>query len=87
MCNFYNTVRVAHGFATVVQMMEGKYKSVVCTNVPSTSIKKYWTGSGRADKELMLATAREHYPDCGGHDEADALAILHFWQEVYDGAV
>lgn len=87
LCNFYNTVRVAHGFATVVQMLEGKYldKGVVCTNVPPTSIKKFWTGNGRADKKLMLATAREQYPQCGGHDQADALAILHFWQEVYDG--
>lgn len=46
---------------------------------PVGPIKKYWTGSGNASKEMMVARAR----DCGFpvrdgcHDEADALAMLH----------
>ena len=82
----WHTLRIHHGLAGIIQMLEGHYKGqVVCTNVPPKSIKKFFTGKGNADKELMLVTAREQYPDCVDDNEADAIALYHFYQEVYNG--
>ena len=83
----WHTQRIAHGLAGMVEMLEGKYahKGVVCTNVPPKGIKKFFTGAGNADKELMLVTAREIYPDCVDDNEADAIALFHYWQAVYNG--
>ena len=42
-------------------------------------VKKHWTGKGNADKSAMVAEAiRRGYAVGRRHDEADALAILHY---------
>jgi hypothetical protein len=84
----WHTLRIAHGMAGIVEMLEGKYskQGVVSTNVPPKGIKLFFTGTGSADKELMTTVAREVYPECSGHDEADAIALYHYWQEVYNNA-
>lgn len=47
--------------------------------VHSATLKKWDTGSGRADKGAMLAAVRARWkPDVAGDDEADALALLHY---------
>ncbi len=47
------------------------------------TIKKFWTGSGRADKAKMVAVAREMGFDLSprDHNAADALAVLHLGLE------
>lgn len=45
--------------------------------ITSGQAKKYLSGSGKADKDMMLEAARQLYPDLNvrNHDEADALAV------------
>lgn len=45
------------------------------------SIKKTWTGSGNASKEMMIAEARSRNFEPIDDNEADALALLHFVME------
>lgn len=48
--------------------------------VPVGTIKKFWTGSGNASKEAMIARcARFGFPQVTDDNEADAIALLH-WQ-------
>jgi len=46
-------------------------------SIPIGTAKKALTGTGRADKDAMLAAARERYPqhDVLEHDVADAIAV------------
>lgn len=41
-----------------------------------SEVKKHATGKGTANKELMLATARERFGDVADDNQADALWIL-----------
>ena len=52
------------------------------TSVHSATLKKFATGSGRASKEEMLATARARWPEVKTHDEADARHLLQYVVEV-----
>lgn len=47
--------------------------------VPPATLKLYWTGNGNAPKPVMLAKARERYPnlEIRNHNTADALALAH----------
>lgn len=50
--------------------------------VPVGTIKKYWTGKGNTKKDGMIAEAKKRgYKDVDSDDEADALALLHYWME------
>lgn len=40
-------------------------------------IKKFWTGAGNADKDLMMTSAAVHGFTDVGPDECDAIAMLH----------
>jgi Holliday junction resolvasome RuvABC endonuclease subunit len=44
--------------------------------VPVGQIKLFWTGNGRASKEMMIAEARRRGYDPCDDNEADAIAIL-----------
>lgn len=46
--------------------------------VPVGKIKKSWTGSGAASKELMIKVAREKGYEVIDDNEADALALLDY---------
>ncbi len=47
--------------------------------VPPASLKQFFTGSGKASKEDMLAAALEHGFDCGkDHNQADAYALAQW---------
>lgn len=43
------------------------------------TIKKFWTGKGNGKKEAMIAEARRRGFDPYDDNEADALALLHYW--------
>lgn len=48
--------------------------------VPVGTIKKYFCKKGNADKKMMVAEAkRRGYKDVDDDNEADALALLHYW--------
>lgn len=74
---------VGVGFTTRIQeecdMCDVKY-----TPIHSATLKKFATGSGRANKELMLGKAREKWGDLiEDHNEADALWILEWARKEY----
>jgi len=45
-------------------------------SVPTSTLKKFATGSGRADKLAMIEAARRAGFNVASHDEADALHVL-----------
>lgn len=54
--------------------------------VPVGTIKKSWTGSGSASKEMMVQTAKDHGFTPIDDNEADAIALLDFkLKELRDG--
>lgn len=54
--------------------------------VPVGTIKKAWTGKGNANKNLMIDTAKKRGFNPTDDNEADAIALLHYWLEegMYD---
>jgi Holliday junction resolvasome RuvABC endonuclease subunit len=53
--------------------------------VPVGTIKRHATGKGNADKEAMIAAARERGFSPADDNEADAIAILHWAIETNGG--
>jgi hypothetical protein len=51
---------------------------IECTEANVTSVKKFTTNNGRADKPEMLAAIRQLGYDAKGFDEADAIAVRLF---------
>ncbi len=49
--------------------------------VPVGTIKKAWTGNGNAGKNLMIDEAKKRGFTPKDDNEADALALLHYWLE------
>lgn len=58
-------------------------KGVPYEGVPVQTIKKFATGKGNADKNLVIACVREKWGfEPKDDNEADALALLHY--KLYD---
>ena len=72
----------AAGLATRVQefcaLNEIQYSAV-----HSATLKKFWTGSGRAGKDDIIAVCRQKGFDPRDDNEADAIAGLHWALENY----
>jgi Holliday junction resolvasome RuvABC endonuclease subunit len=54
--------------------------------VAPTALKKFWTGTGKANKALMITVAQERGYNPDGHgthasDAADAIALWHYENE------
>lgn len=47
--------------------------------VPVGTIKKSWTGNGSANKNKMIDEAKKRGFNPTDDNEADALALLHYW--------
>lgn len=47
--------------------------------IPVGTIKKFWTGTGNAKKDKMIAEAVRRGFDVRDDNAADAIAILHCW--------
>lgn len=57
-------------------------KNIPYAAVPVTTIKKFWAGTGNANKEKMIQTGHDRgYKDVSDDNEMDALALLHYWIE------
>lgn len=50
--------------------------------VPAATLKKWTTGKGNAKKPEMLAKVRERWRQVDDHNEADAIALLHYAEAV-----
>jgi Holliday junction resolvasome RuvABC endonuclease subunit len=53
--------------------------------VPVGTIKKFWTGKGNANKEKMMAEAVSRGFSPADDNEADALALIHWWIAQNEG--
>lgn len=49
--------------------------------VPVGTIKRSWTGKGNADKVAMMAEAVRRGFKVKDDNEADAIALWHYWRE------
>jgi len=49
--------------------------------VPVGTIKKSWTGNGSAGKNVMIGEAKKRGFNPQDDNEADALALIHYWIE------
>ena len=79
----YAGVRVHFGMLGVALMLEGRYGDRVTSHlVPALTIKKYWTGSGRAKKADMIAEAQKRGYDIVDDNQADSVALYVYAQEV-----
>jgi hypothetical protein len=82
----YAGVKVHFGMLGVALSLEGKYTDLVTSHVvPALTIKKYWTGSGRAKKPDMIAEAQKRGYDIVDDNEADSVALYVYAQEVLFG--
>jgi Holliday junction resolvasome RuvABC endonuclease subunit len=71
--------RAAHVYGAlegVLAMHAWTHGHIRIMPVEVAHIKRHATGRGNATKQMMLATARDRWPSCATHDEADALWIL-----------
>ena len=71
----------AHSFCgfRAIMMLQCTRKGIPCFAYSPTTIKKDFTGSGNAKKEVMIATALMRWPglDYTDDNEIDSIAILH----------
>jgi len=67
--------KVALGLAGIVQAVAWDH-SIGCTDVPIATIKKSFTGDGRARKHQMVEAARHRGWEPDSEDAADALGLL-----------
>ena len=65
------------GFRALVEMVADNHNvALSCVSVPT--VKKHFTGSGRADKAAMIVEARRRGFRPVDDNAADALAVLHW---------
>ena len=78
--------RIHFGFASIVNLIASdNWCDITLDIVPAKSIKKFFTGTGNADKDLMIYTAQQIHPDVTSDDEADALALYYYTMEDING--
>ena len=73
------------GLLAIVQKF-GDEHDIPYTAEGVSTIKKFWTGSGKANKDKMVDTARKKGFNPADDNEADALALLHLAIDIYDFA-
>lgn len=70
------------GLLAIVQKFGEKYR-IPYTGEGVTTIKKFWTGSGKANKDAMVDEAIKRGFNVKYDDEADALGLLHLILDRY----
>lgn len=72
-------VIAAHVYGGLLATLQafGEHHRIAYRGVGVTTVKKQWTGSGKATKGDMIAQCRALGFKPGGHNEADAIALLH----------
>jgi Holliday junction resolvasome RuvABC endonuclease subunit len=77
---FFGAVKILFGLLAIVHLFAYEYKAQL-TEVKPTAIKKFWTGSGNADKETMVLETQKKFPNVTDHNTSDAIALLHLYLE------
>lgn len=80
----FHANRVLFGMYGIVQAVAGGWQKALIP-VSATSVKKFWTEDGRADKNKMLLHAAKRNLAITNHNECDAVAIYHYYWEVLRG--
>lgn len=75
------SAKAYYGFLCITEMIAVNH-NVNLTGLGVGTVKKHWTGKGRASKDEMVAIARAKGFNVANDDEADALAILHCYLGV-----
>ena len=65
------------GYLAILQVWAHK-RQIQCVGVGVGQIKKFWTGNGRATKEMMIAEANKRGFDTDNDNCADAIALLNY---------
>ena len=75
----------AHAYGGYIAVLQrfGEANSIAYTGLPVGSIKKFWTGNGRAGKEKMIEEARRRKFNPKDDNEADAIAIGHYGLYIF----
>lgn len=68
------TARLLYCLAGLTELVCRKAQ-VQCREANLMTVKKFWAGSGRADKPAMIAAAKRYGFDVRNPDEADAVAV------------
>jgi len=78
----------AHIYGGIVAIIQEhcEHNKIPYQGVPVGTIKKYFTGKGNSNKEVMLTAARAKWPDLDIIDDnqADALALWAWAKDEYD---
>jgi crossover junction endodeoxyribonuclease RuvC len=61
--------------------------SIPYEGVPVGTIKKFWTGSGAASKDMMLAECEEREIVVVDDNEADAVALFHYATRAVENVI
>lgn len=77
---FLGAARILFGLRALVCVYCAEF-SVRLTEVSPLTIKKFWTGSGKAKKEDMVAQTQKKFPKVKDHNQSDAIALLHYYLE------
>ena len=80
----HNGTTAAHTYGEFLGQLKAwadeQKRAVPYLGIPVGTIKKFATGKGNASKEEMIEAVRDRlgYPGVTDHNEADALALLHW---------
>ncbi len=74
---FFHATRILFGLMGVLEEACQAY-GVPYTYYSPLTIKKYWTGTGRASKADMLLQTKKLYAEVTDHNVSDALALLNY---------
>jgi len=82
-----HAAKVLSGFATHLESWCAEHH-IEHSSVHTATLKKFATGSGRADKSQMLEAARARFPSeqIADDNQADALLILAWAEETCGGS-
>ena len=81
-CGKYNALRGLCGFVTIIEMYAAQTETLT-REVPPKVLKQFATGNGNAGKPMMVAAARERWPELEiiSPDHADALWLMAYGLE------
>lgn len=77
------TVRKLNGLAVLAEWSATQKYKIKCAEARASSVKKYFTGTGRAQKEDTVAACRKYGWAVKSDDAADACALWAYSVALY----
>jgi len=77
---FLAPIRILFGLLAMVHLF-WYLSEIKLTEYKPKEIKKFWTGSGNASKDQMVAKTQEKFPNVYDHNQSDAIALLYLHLE------